>query len=865
MGNSVSADKHPLGLERVGELGREEGDAGGWDTLGVHDYNVKAWRFCGRYKVRCEQIDFLQEGFTLDAGSTYLILLLRKTSPHSDTGANGTPHSQLSPAFASVFTPRGLKFPFSSFSNEANYVKSLYIFYGKSASALAKAKALKHGLDLEKILEHNHAGEMLFHAGGPERISERSILQPEVETKGAKKEPGFKSLSNGAPVVPAISMTKISSANAASGPPPAATTPSSFLAQNIANTAQHTAAPTTNPRKPAFSLNMSKLVETQSIKPIIPSLALGTVDVSGSGGGSSAREGGMPSDRSSASFTSTSLDSPLPTPPPQHRSGSHLTESTSTATTTQVISAKLPSGFSLKVPLIPNLKQQQQAPESPESVASAPPTEPADDEEEENEKLLYDRRERKMREASALCSQVEGHLFVSGQQPAEQLSTLLQSGITDIVNTAEMVVPCKYREYFQYYGIKMRDSPSENIMNYFPHCVAAVEQTRKKKGAILIHCHQGVSRSCTLVAAYLMWRHGLSPEDAVERVRDARGVARPNPGFLIRLQQWAQHLDSPPSIAVHRCSPFTDDSHVPPVLALQDPSESNTIHFDSNTCYPVLFWNHKKIFLWVGSHASDVVRQAALHLLPDVVYYSMRTSEDCESYKRWPVDVVQTPIIAVQGSAEETQLFSLMREASVQPVFSHPTSANPDASVNAIPSNWGAALRIWLAERRDDLSESAERARHSQRVGSAGVVSALHMESLDVKDMFVAVHQNGKTTFTCDSDYHEIGLDEEDFYDFQERMETRFCVFLKLRGDFRLMDVFIGEQALLDTEEPDTKAEEIIAAFKVWSKHVCSQRGFLFLQSLLQRRNGIARTAANHPSGGLCNQRNNFTYLSYYV
>ena len=48
---------------------------------------------------------------------------------------------------------------------------------------------------------------------------------------------------------------------------------------------------------------------------------------------------------------------------------------------------------------------------------------------------------------------------------------------------------------------------------------------------MLVHCSQGVSRSVTLVVAYLMWKLGKSYYEVFEVVKAIRGVASPNIGF----------------------------------------------------------------------------------------------------------------------------------------------------------------------------------------------------------------------------------------------------------------------------------------------------------------------------------------------
>lgn len=71
-------------------------------------------------------------------------------------------------------------------------------------------------------------------------------------------------------------------------------------------------------------------------------------------------------------------------------------------------------------------------------------------------------------------------------------------------------------------------------------------------GKVLVHCHVGVSRSATLVLAYLMLKQNLSLVEAICAVKDNRGVI-PNRGFLRQLikldgQLFGPHWTLPDSI-----------------------------------------------------------------------------------------------------------------------------------------------------------------------------------------------------------------------------------------------------------------------------------------------------------------------------
>jgi dual specificity phosphatase 12 len=60
------------------------------------------------------------------------------------------------------------------------------------------------------------------------------------------------------------------------------------------------------------------------------------------------------------------------------------------------------------------------------------------------------------------------------------------------------------------------------------------------KGIVLVHCDQGVSRSSTVIIAYLLYSNtNLSTVDkAFNLVKSARSIIRPNPSFMEQLEQY---------------------------------------------------------------------------------------------------------------------------------------------------------------------------------------------------------------------------------------------------------------------------------------------------------------------------------------
>lgn len=138
-------------------------------------------------------------------------------------------------------------------------------------------------------------------------------------------------------------------------------------------------------------------------------------------------------------------------------------------------------------------------------------------------------------------SQVIPQLYVGSIQAAESIHHLKDTGITHIIQAMGGMDPM-YPKDFTYKVLNIRDSPTENIERYFENVVQWISQAMDKGGKILVHCWSGVSRSPSIIIAFLMYKLALTLDSAVLTVRKARGVIYPNPGFKKQLKSFERKL-----------------------------------------------------------------------------------------------------------------------------------------------------------------------------------------------------------------------------------------------------------------------------------------------------------------------------------
>jgi dual specificity phosphatase 12 len=61
------------------------------------------------------------------------------------------------------------------------------------------------------------------------------------------------------------------------------------------------------------------------------------------------------------------------------------------------------------------------------------------------------------------------------------------------------------------------DNDRADILHHFEECIEFIETILAENEKVLVHCHAGVSRSATIVCAYLMKKHGKSVKKALAR------------------------------------------------------------------------------------------------------------------------------------------------------------------------------------------------------------------------------------------------------------------------------------------------------------------------------------------------------------
>lgn len=139
---------------------------------------------------------------------------------------------------------------------------------------------------------------------------------------------------------------------------------------------------------------------------------------------------------------------------------------------------------------------------------------------------------------------LNNRVFLGNEDDAKNLDLLQSYAITHIISLTNAVY---HTDKFSYYPINIDDSPLGNLYQYFEPCVEFINDALKDPNGqnILVHCAAGVSRSASIVIAYLMSSQRLDYDTALGQVKVDRHFICPNAGFVLQLRQWQMALGIP--------------------------------------------------------------------------------------------------------------------------------------------------------------------------------------------------------------------------------------------------------------------------------------------------------------------------------
>ena len=140
------------------------------------------------------------------------------------------------------------------------------------------------------------------------------------------------------------------------------------------------------------------------------------------------------------------------------------------------------------------------------------------------------------------------HLYLGCRKVASCLQSLSENRITRILNvTSSIQNHFEHVDGFTYKQIAVEDSHEVNMLQHLPEAFAFIEDAKMCGEKVLVHCHAGMSRSVTVILAYLMKFYEHTLDSAYEFVKQRKSNISPNFSFMGQLLEYECSLRPSPA------------------------------------------------------------------------------------------------------------------------------------------------------------------------------------------------------------------------------------------------------------------------------------------------------------------------------
>ncbi|KAH8075852.1 protein-tyrosine phosphatase-like protein [Cristinia sonorae] len=156
------------------------------------------------------------------------------------------------------------------------------------------------------------------------------------------------------------------------------------------------------------------------------------------------------------------------------------------------------------------------------------------------------------------ASQIAPQLYLSNFFYAKSVQAMSADGITHVVSILESKPA--YPPFLKgTLHIPLMDTSDTDILQHLEATTAfikaAIEESPNNN--VLVHCLMGISRSATVVCAYLVATTSMSADETIDFVREKRPIVCPNLGFRRQLETYSLQFYSRKSLAAKSVARMT--------------------------------------------------------------------------------------------------------------------------------------------------------------------------------------------------------------------------------------------------------------------------------------------------------------------
>ena len=133
------------------------------------------------------------------------------------------------------------------------------------------------------------------------------------------------------------------------------------------------------------------------------------------------------------------------------------------------------------------------------------------------------------------ATQILDNLWLGGITSVCNRDSLQERNI-ELIITAVYGSSAMYPYDFIYSRSNLKDIEEEDILPEIEKMVPIIHEELKKEKGVLVSCVKGRSRSCTIVAGYLIKYHNMTTDEALNFIKNKRAQVDPNSSYITSLK-----------------------------------------------------------------------------------------------------------------------------------------------------------------------------------------------------------------------------------------------------------------------------------------------------------------------------------------
>lgn len=135
------------------------------------------------------------------------------------------------------------------------------------------------------------------------------------------------------------------------------------------------------------------------------------------------------------------------------------------------------------------------------------------------------------------------YLYLGTEWNASNYDSLINDGVTHILNISSEVDNF-FPDTFKYLNIRVLDIDETDLLKEFDRTNKFIQEAKEQNSSCLVHCKMGVSRSASVVIAYLMKEYDYTYDQALSFAKQKRACVNPNNSFRQQLNTYESILNA---------------------------------------------------------------------------------------------------------------------------------------------------------------------------------------------------------------------------------------------------------------------------------------------------------------------------------